>query len=234
MEISIEPILSGCPYSQFRPPTIQFCESNLCSYITQPANTISNLFFILVSYWIFFVKQRNSFFLSFGFAISSFLIGLFSTLYHASFTFFMQFFDLSSMFLFASFILVLNLYRLELIPKKMIFFGTGLLTVLCALALLNWKRYGIFIFANLIIFVIFTELILKLKYEVVYKNFLIGLALLSIGFIFWILDYSRIWCNPNNHWIQGHAVWHTLTALCIYFVFLFYEENLDSNVKTSF
>lgn len=226
MEIFIEPLFPGCPYSKFSPPTIQFCEANLCSYITQPSNTVSNLAYFIVSYWIFFVKQRNIFFLSSGFAVLSFLVGLFSTLYHASFTFFMQFFDLSSMFLLASFFLSLNLYRLNLFPSKLIFLGTLLLSTFCSLALLNWKSYGILIFASLIFLVILTEIFIRLKSKVIYRNFLISFGFLATGLLFWILDYFRIWCNPNQHFIQGHAIWHVLTALSIYFIFLFYEENL--------
>lgn len=225
MENFIEPLLVGCPYSQFRPPTIQFCEANLCSHVTQPANTLSNLAFFLVAYWIFFVKEKKFFFLSLSFSLISFLIGLFSATYHASFTFFMQFFDLSSMFLLAAFLLSINLYRLELFSYFMIYGSTFLLTLLSSLILIQFKSYGILIFFVLLLSVALSEICIKFQQVVTYKNYFISLGLFLFGFLIWCLDYFRIWCNPNQHFIQGHGIWHILCAVSIYFLYLFYTEN---------
>jgi len=32
-----------------------------------------------------------------------------------------------------------------------------------------------------------------------------------------------VFCDPSNHWIQGHALWHLLTAASLYAMFRFYE-----------
>jgi len=39
------------------------------------------------------------------------------------------------------------------------------------------------------------------------------------------LEYvTRLWCDPADHWLQGHAVWHVLSALSLYVLFLFYSR----------
>ncbi|HEY1086366.1 MAG TPA: hypothetical protein VGE37_01685, partial [Archangium sp.] len=40
------------------------------------------------------------------------------------------------------------------------------------------------------------------------------------GFAFWIADKTRFVCDPDNHLINGHAVWHVATSICLA---LFYE-----------
>ena len=39
-----------------------------------------------------------------------------------------------------------------------------------------------------------------------------------------LADVTRVWCEPANHWLQGHAVWHVLTATALYVLFLFYAQ----------
>ena len=31
-------------------------------------------------------------------------------------------------------------------------------------------------------------------------------------------------CNPGNHWISGHGIWHLLNALALFLVYLFYRQ----------
>ena len=31
-------------------------------------------------------------------------------------------------------------------------------------------------------------------------------------------------CNPSNHWISGHALWHWFDALALYCVYRFYTQ----------
>ena len=43
------------------------------------------------------------------------------------------------------------------------------------------------------------------------------LAAFGTAFFVWNLDKLNIVCRPDNHFITGHAVWHVLTAVSIYF-----------------
>jgi len=47
----------------------------------------------------------------------------------------------------------------------------------------------------------------------------VGVLVVALGI--WQLDITRVLCDPDNHWITGHAVWHTLTAGSILLFFEF-------------
>jgi signal transduction histidine kinase len=37
-----------------------------------------------------------------------------------------------------------------------------------------------------------------------------------------LLDLTRAWCDPDDHLLQGHAVWHVVSAASLVFVFRHY------------
>jgi len=44
---------------------------------------------------------------------------------------------------------------------------------------------------------------------------------------------TRVWCDPTDHWIQGHAAWHLLSAASLVMLFRFYEKCLRVTCLTS-
>ena len=42
-----------------------------------------------------------------------------------------------------------------------------------------------------------------------------------------IADVTRLWCDPDNHWLQGHAAWHLLSALSLLFAARHYARLED-------
>jgi hypothetical protein len=46
--------------------------------------------------------------------------------------------------------------------------------------------------------------------------FLLALALIAAGGVFSALDVTRTWCDPWHPYLQGHAFWHVLSALCLF------------------
>lgn len=57
-----------------------------------------------------------------------------------------------------------------------------------------------------------------------YRDFLWSSTLFFVAWIFWSLDRLKILCDPSNHILTGHAVWHFLTAAAIYFIYRFYSQ----------
>jgi hypothetical protein len=55
-----------------------------------------------------------------------------------------------------------------------------------------------------------------------YRDFGAALALLGAAAICSYLDLSRVWCDPDDHLLQGHAAWHVLSAASLVFVFRHY------------
>ena len=128
------PMLEGCPWSGFRQPNVNWCEAELCSWITNPADTWSNLAYIALALvmWLDARKRGSRTLAMFGPA--SFITGLFSFAYHASYTFFLQFFDFVGMFVFALLVVTLNLRRAGLLSaRRQLLFYLGSVTLFSAL-----------------------------------------------------------------------------------------------------
>ncbi len=73
--------------SEWRKPNLKWCEAQNNSWIIEPANTWSNLAFIIVGIWI---AKNNRKFKSkpiHAYAWAMIVMGLCSGIYHASFTF---------------------------------------------------------------------------------------------------------------------------------------------------
>ena len=50
------------------------------------------------------------------------------------------------------------------------------------------------------------------------------------GFGFWIADKRRFVCAPDNHVINGHAIWHLATSACLA-LFFEYESSQRAAAK---
>jgi hypothetical protein len=51
----------------------------------------------------------------------------------------------------------------------------------------------------------------------------VGLALLGAAGLASLADVTRAACDPES-WLQGHALWHVLSALALAALFRFYER----------
>ena len=54
--------------------------------------------------------------------------------------------------------------------------------------------------------------------------FLLALAFLTAGGVFSALDVTRTWCDPSHPFLQGHALWHVLSALCLFAAYFHYRQ----------
>jgi hypothetical protein len=223
-----------CPYENLIKPTMQFCENNLCSFISAPANTWSNLAFIFVGIYLIFVSRKKNNFLLKLFGPIAILCGLSSLIYHATFSYFWQIFDNLAMFFFASLLIIFNLFRFKtknFSVKNWVFFYV-LLNIFSFIIFYYQKTFlginvGIIIFIFQILIILFTEFLLYKKYKNEYKlnNLLIAFAILLTAWGIWWLDFLKIWCDPATlHIINGHAIWHVLNSLSFIFVYKFYKQ----------
>ena len=60
-----------------------------------------------------------------------------------------------------------------------------------------------------------------------YHPYLAALALITAAAVCSALDVTRVWCDPENHWLQGHAAWHVLSAASLFALYRFYERLPD-------
>ena len=217
--------MENCPWQGFQPATIKFCEEELCAWVTQPANTWSNIGFVIAGFIIYHQakKLQQSGLTLIG--ISSILLGIGSGMFHASSTFLFEVFDLLGMFMISGILLCFNLQRLTGISNRL---NTVIYICLNAASvglMLLWHASGIATFAVQIALALTLEILLHIRRdEVSYRHFLYMTLTFLCSFALWGLDISKTMCDPHNHVITGHAVWHLLNAYAIFFIFKFYSQ----------
>jgi hypothetical protein len=214
-----------CPWHGFAPATIEFCEEQLCSWVTQPSNTWSNLAFVFVGILIHRLAVRNGHQGLKLIGYSAVLLGFGSGMFHASSTFFFEVFDLLGMFLISGILLCFNLQRLTGLSNRL---NTIIYVVITSLSLgmmFVWRPSGIATFSLQLTIAMTLELLLHLRRdEISYKYFLYMCGTFMVSMVIWSLDISKKLCDPQNHLLTGHAVWHLLNALAIYFIYKFYTQ----------
>jgi hypothetical protein len=206
----------------FSEPTLSYCELPGGHILARPGYVLSNLSIIAVG--LYLLMRKNS--LSKNFGGLSILAGLMSLIYDASYVFISQLFDLLAMVTLSLFVLSLNLKRLG--NKKGISIVERLLIILISGCLIiTFKGMtGNVIFVVLILLVAITELKIagsKKSGKFSYVYWFIPSALMLAGLFIWIVDYTKLWCDPKNIF-NGRAIYHYLASVSIYFYYLFYKQ----------
>ena len=105
-------------WSGFTPPNVDWCEQELCAWVTNPANTWSNVAYLVVGIWIWRRARRSGRPELQLFGPATVAVGVFSGIYHASYTWALQLFDFVGMFLFCFLVLTSNALRLDWIRPE--------------------------------------------------------------------------------------------------------------------
>jgi hypothetical protein len=221
-----------------------FCEKvNLNYILRQPANTISSFSFVFFGIFSFISlnfrnkilsdKKRQKLYINI-LIFSVIMIGFGSSFYHASLSFLGQFFDVFSMYLLVTYILVYNWKRkfsLNIINFGIIYF---ILNLALAILLVNYPETRRFLFALvLVLALIFEYHFIYLQKPGSYVKLLnISLLTFAIAYSTWLLDNFRVLCDSSSL-MQGHSVWHILCALSSYLLILYYEKELEQNIISS-
>jgi len=206
-----------------------FCEAaNTHSPIRQTANTISSLGFIF-SGMLAMVRPSNKRRLPFEYAvifgISAIITGVGSAFYHASLTFIGQFFDILGMFLLAGFVLVYafeRIWNLRLNTTIGLYLTINLFLGWMQFALPDTRRY---VFAVVLIIGLFFEAYYRRRHapNIAVRKLNLGISLLTLAYIIWILDNTRTLCLETSL-LQGHALWHLLGAVSVWFLYEYYAS----------
>ena len=215
---------ADCPWSDYSPATAIFCEENLCSWIAQPSNTWSNLPFVIAGVMIVRASSNRPLLKLLGH--SAWILGLGSAMFHASATFIFEVWDLLGMFMISGLMASLNLARYRHVskPHEIIAFFLGM-TTLALILLLSFRPIGIALFATEVAFALTLEVLMHLREDAVdFKFAKLFIGSFAAAFILWNLDIHNIVCDPKNHILTGHAVWHFLNACAIWFIYRFYSQ----------
>ena len=211
-----------------------FCEaSNTQSPIRQAANAYSSLGFVFSGMFII-ASARKGNRLSVGYSIlmgiASIIVGVGSAFYHASLTFIGQFFDVFGMFLLAAFMLVYafeRIWKLRINTTLGLFLTINIFLSWLQIAIPDTRRYA---FALVLIIALVFEYYFRTKDkpQINVRLLQIGISLLAGAYIIWILDNTRTICFERSL-LQGHAIWHILGAISVWFLYRYYASEAKSN-----
>ena len=230
----INPHAPSCPWYDITEktgaPNIKWCEETLCQWISEPANTWSNLGYLIVGLVIFYLSKKNQHnkeMTQFGPII--FFMGAMSFFFHQSNFYLSQMMDFVGMFLFVGWVMGMNLIRLGHLKRKhLMTFNFGLCFALTALTHVMYvygvKFQGIVLISGFII--IATEIMARKITKTNYAFFILTISTLILAFGFSIADGKRIWCDPTQHgWFsQGHAIWHWVASWAMLFIYLHFSQ----------
>ncbi|MFN7133916.1 MAG: ceramidase domain-containing protein [Myxococcales bacterium] len=210
-----------------------FCEHVRDAPVRQPSNAWSNLGFVLVGLSILAAPglRRGSTNLAARptlnvlYALTVVFLGVGSAAYHASMSFWGQWVDVMSMYLFPTFLGLYNLSRLRPMSEGLIaalYLGVNALLGVLLVTVPEARRYlfGVLVLA-LLASILFVRSRLKPRMET--KYLVAGTASFFTAFGIWILDQQRIVCDPL-HPVQGHAIWHLLCAATTGFLYLYFRS----------
>ncbi len=212
----------GCPWyelSELRLPNVDWCEAQRCALVVEPANTWSNLAYVAVGLLLIWLARSSASRQLRFFGPAAILVGLCSGIYHASYTFTLQVLDFFAMYVFCYLLITVNLRRLGRLPAELwwrrfwqLVVATTVVTV--GIDFLEIPIQGI-VFALILVIVGTEALAHRRDPDGSLRFFFLSLALLCTAGTFSALDVTRTWCDPEHPVLQGHAIWHVLTALAL-------------------
>ncbi|HXK25647.1 MAG TPA: ceramidase domain-containing protein [Myxococcota bacterium] len=222
------PLPPGCPWSAFTPPNVNWCEAERCGWIVNPSDAWSNLLYLVLGVWMWREARQSGRADLARFGPAGVAIGVFSFAYHASYTFALQFFDFVAMFLFSFTVLARNAVRLRWIaPAHETRFFVACVALFSALVPPLF-RVG-FPIQALVALGIAVALAQEWRLRrrdgasPAYRSYRLALLLLGAAALASLADVTRAWCDPTS-WLQGHALWHVLSALALASLFRFYAS----------
>ena len=224
-----------CPwydmYQRFGPANVKWCEHRLCAIIQEPANTWSNLAYIfpalVIFWWGLKIKNKQTQF----YGVTLFIVGAFSLFYHMTNNYFTQYLDFFGMFMLMSMLMMYNFKRLSWLPswgdiKVFLLWFIPLNGVFALFTVLEINIQAIV--ALLVLCVVGTEFLCRRNPKVVdnpsLKYFFISLFFMSVAISFSIADAKRAFCDPHNHVVQGHALWHFFAGIGLSFAYLYFRQ----------
>jgi predicted membrane channel-forming protein YqfA (hemolysin III family) len=222
-------------------PTNKYCESLHSGMIKQPANTWSDLGFVLTGLGILlFLTVRGkgadpnpmaqSNFLSILFGCLVIWLGPGSMFLHASQKAWGGWLDNLSMNMFVAFIPSYDLARVVKprdweagLPIFLIVYLVLTISLALLTRFVEWESFGIATFIGLIVLAVAGELLVAFSDDLSRKGvwLIVGLVIFALAAGFWAASKTGgPLCRPDSVW-QGHAAWHVLSAIASLFIFMY-------------
>lgn len=221
--------LDVCPWSDLAPGTVHFCEERLCAWIVEPSNAWSSMAYVVIGVLMAF-GARGAGIVGATIAAAQVMIGIGSFFFHGTGTFAGEVVDQIGMFMLSALVLCCSLAQARGWSANKTVSRYVVVVVASTAAIFVVRPLGIPIFA--------AQLAVGLLWQVVlwrrstgqarddHRIFFSGLGLFLCSFAIWITDITGLVCDPHNHLITGHAIWHVLNAVCVWRLAVFYRRRL--------
>lgn len=226
----------GCPWVDLREstglPDVLWCEKQLCEWIATPANTWSNLGYVAVAFFfLWLVRKDKSENIRF-YGPAAMWVGWASLVYHASLFYVSQVVDFFGMYIFFYLILVQNTARIGWTNPEKVKRTVWILSIISTILSGVVSKLGVQLqplIMILIVFILITEFLAtkRATRKVTHKFLYLSIFFLGVGGIFSRADVTRRFCDPDNHWVQGHAIWHYFGSLALFFSIFHFRQFYD-------
>ena len=199
--------------------------------LLQPANSLSSFGYVFLGFLMILLARSRDWMSAFPplsasvLGVAAIIVGIGSVLLHATLTLWGQFFDVLGMYLISGFLLVSALAKWRSIPdpRAMIYYGllcTALVVILYAMPEVRRWLFAVVLLAAIILELVFAR---PLRPQVRTGYYVAGLVANIVAFTIWNLDQRGQLCAPESL-LQGHAAWHLLGAVALWFAFLYYRS----------
>lgn len=214
-----------------------FCEAARDGLVKQPANTLSNLGFVIAGLAAAFYLDRHWSQTAHPRMLAPLpvlivLLGPGSMAMHATQSSFGGRLDVGSMYLVAGFAAAYGLTRL--LGRGLVTLATLFVVLVVAAEILGASDVpaplvdtaGNLAFAVLLLIAVLVEAVIqrRLSHPRSWRSALVAVGAMGVAFVIWSLSHSGgPLCDPDSL-VQGHAVWHLLCAVSAYALFRFYAS----------
>jgi hypothetical protein len=228
--------LIGPDWARFVPASCTetrcFCEMpRTGTALLQPANSISSFGYVFAGLLMILLARSRDWISAFPplaasiLGVAAIIVGIGSVLLHATLTLWGQFFDVLGMYLISAFFLISALAKWRRIPDRpaMIYYAlvcVVLVAILYALPEVRRWLFSVVLVAAIILELVFAR---PLRPQVRTGYYIAGLIANIVAFTIWNLDQNGQLCSPGSL-LQGHAIWHLLGAIALWFAFLYYRS----------
>ncbi len=214
-----------CPWQSLRQAPLSFCEEPLCAWVKQPGNVWSNLGFLIAGILIYKKSMKSGRPVLSWLGLVSILLGIGSAFYHATGSYWGGVSDYAGMFLITGAMTAFNTGRwlqLSLEKLRWVFLGTTL--VLLSLSILFPDSARALYVLGAPCCLIEFGLFFRDGKKIHYNSYFLSWVAASLGALAWWLDEGKVICDPQNHVLSLHAVWHLLMAFSLYLLFIYYSQ----------
>lgn len=225
-----------CPWGHFEQAAITFCERRLCHWVVEPANTWSNIGYLIVGFLVLYSNRGTKRAELSLIGVVSILVGVGSALFHGTGTRIGEILDVSAMYLISGLFLTFYMKRyFEFRGAKLLGFYVAI-TSASIFVLVTTGSNGILLFATHLAACVVLELLTAKKprpkaTDYRYLRYLVGAF--AVSFVAWFLDIRHIACDPDNHILGGHAVWHLTNATCLWSYYKFQEQFVETDTTST-